>query len=298
MLFFNRLFHRRTPAKQSEPWQRQSRAPLLNAERRTYLEGTPYLLPKDAQEDERLRFQHYALYHAFGNHYLAPLQPDTRTILDVGCGTGIWVTDMAQHLPHAHLIGVDIALTSLPHTLPPTCVFLQANILHGLPFPDAQFDYTHQRLLVGAIPALRWPEVVDELVRVTRPQGWIELLEVGTTVHNAGPATERLLTWVRDTSQAVGIDMALVTQLGTLLQQAGCQSVEVQDIPVPLGAWAGRSGEMLKIDAMRVFQALRPRTTTPLELFEAMLNAAAEEWEQQHALYVFHVAYGRREHVC
>jgi hypothetical protein len=86
----------------------------------------------------------------------------------------------------------------------------------------------------------------------------------------------------------------MVTQLGNLLKQAGCQAVETQDIPVPLGSWAGRSGEMLKLDAIRVFQAMRPRTGTPTEQLERMLDAATAEWEQNHASYVFHIAYGRR----
>jgi SAM-dependent methyltransferase len=291
---FLRWRSRRT--KTSTPPQLWTATPAASPtiERRAYLDDTPYLLPKDAQEDERLRFQHYALHHAFGNHYLAPISPDARAMLDVGSGTGIWAMDMAQQFPHAHIIGVDIALTSLPHTLPNTCLFAQADILQGLPFPACQFDFTHQRLLVGAIPAPRWPEVVRELVRVTRPSGWIELLEVGTTVHNGGAATARLLAWVRETSLARGIDMVMVTQLGDLLKHAGCQAVEAQDIPVPLGSWAGRSGEMLKLDAIRVFQAMRPRTSTPAEQLERMLDAAAAEWEQNHASYVFHIAYGRR----
>src|SRR6185312_5850125 len=93
MVAFTWFFRRRKAATLAEPWERQ---PPSTLEQRTYLEQVPYLLPKDAQEDERLRFQHYALHHAFGNHYLAPLSPETRTMLDVGCGTGVWALDMAQ----------------------------------------------------------------------------------------------------------------------------------------------------------------------------------------------------------
>lgn len=264
-------------------------------QRRIYLPGLPYLLPKDAQEDERLKFQHYALHHAFGNHYLAPLSPQTRTILDVGCGTGIWAMDMAHQFPQAQIVGIDIALTSLHAVLPETCVFCQADVLQGLPFPDQQFSFTHQRLMVLAIPAGQWPPLVRELVRVTRPQGWIELLEAATTVQHAGPATEQLLGWLQETACDLGHDLSQVTSLGELLRQAGCQAVEAQDIPVPLGSWAGRGGEMLKLDALRVFQALQPRSALAPEPFARMLQEAATEWERNHAYYVFHLAYGRRE---
>lgn len=289
MSFFMWPFRR---SKATSLAQQESTPP--EAGTRSYLPDAPYLLPKDSLEDERLRFQHYALHHAFSNHYLAPLSPETRTILDVGSGTGIWAMDMAKEFPQSQIIGVDIALSSLPHILPDTCLFSQADILQGLPFPDQQFDFAHQRLLVFAIPALRWPDVVRELVRVTRLQGWIELLEVGATVLNGGPATERLLAWLRETAQGLGIELTMMAQLGDLLTQAGCQAVETLDIPVPLGAWAGRSGEMLKLDTLHVFQALHPRSTTPTAQFEAMLHAAAAEWEYNRVSYVFHAGYGRR----
>src|SRR5579859_6158535 len=79
-------------------------------EQRTYLADGPYLLPKDAQEDQRLTFQHHVLYRTISNHYLAPIAPTTATILDVGTGTGIWPMDMAALFPQAHIIGVDVAL--------------------------------------------------------------------------------------------------------------------------------------------------------------------------------------------
>jgi SAM-dependent methyltransferase len=66
---------------------------------------------------------------------------------------------------------------------------VRANVLEGLPFPSGQFCYTHQGLLVAAIPARAWPTVVQELVHVTRPGGWIELLELSDLIQPAGRRT-------------------------------------------------------------------------------------------------------------
>ena len=155
-----KLFRRRTAAPSPRPTA--SIPPIPPAlEPRPRLAEVPYLLPKDVQEDQRLNFQHHVLYRTISNHYLAPLAPETtRTILDVGAGAGIWCMEMANLFPGAQIVGVDVALSSLPHPLPNGCLFCQANILQGLPFPDRQFDFTHQRLLVAAIPAAQWPAVV------------------------------------------------------------------------------------------------------------------------------------------
>ncbi|HEU5380743.1 MAG TPA: methyltransferase domain-containing protein [Ktedonobacteraceae bacterium] len=291
-------FRRRKSRQAMKTQEQQQSATLTETEQRTYLADTPYLLPKDALEDQRLNFQHHVLYRTLSNHYLAPISPTTATILDVGTGTGIWPIEMASLFPHAHILGIDVSLTSLPHTLPPTCLFSQANILQGLPFPDQQFDFTHQRLLVAAIPAACWPAVVRELVRVTRVGGWIELLEIGDTIQNAGPATKRLLTWMTSISQELGFEMAILRRLGDLLSQAGCLAIEAQDIPVPLGEWAGTTGQMLKTDVLHGYHALKDsyclRSHTPPEAFDTMLQNAAAEWERLQSSYIFHATYGRR----
>lgn len=290
---------RRSRSKAKHPTWELTPAVQPMIEQRTYLSDAPYLLPKDAQEDQRLNYQHHVLYKTISNHYLAPLTPaSAMSILDVGTGTGIWPVEMSAVFPQAHIIGVDIALSSLPRPVPPTCLFAQANILHGLPFPDQQFTYTHQRFLVAAIPAVQWPKAVWELVRVTRVGGWIEVLEIGDTIQNAGPATRRLLTWMTGISKELGFEMDVLHHLGDLLKQSGCQDIVSQDIPVPLGAWAGTIGQMMKTDVLHGYTALKdsycPRSNTPPEIFDAMVKAAADEWEQNRCSYVVHASYGRR----
>jgi hypothetical protein len=50
-------------------------SPLLT--QRQYLADVPYVLPKDPLEDQRLNYQHHALYRTLSNnHYLAPLAPE------------------------------------------------------------------------------------------------------------------------------------------------------------------------------------------------------------------------------
>ncbi len=220
------------------------------------------------------------------------------TILDVGTGTGIWPVEMARLFPQAHIVGVDISAASLEYTSSSSSTFCLADVLKGLPFPDRQFDYIHQRLLVAALPATHWPAVIQELIRVSRPGGWIELLEIGVTIQHAGPETTRLLNWMGERSRERGFDMGLLSRLGEMLAQGGLEAIERHDIPVPLGEWAGHVGSMLKANVLSAFDALKGAYCTqanlPLEQFEAMVNRVAQEWEKNHASYVFHAAYGRR----
>src|ERR1700730_12694766 len=73
------LFRRRHALHLDQAPAQQPASPL-SVDSRARLINTPYFLPKDAEEDARLNFQHRALYAAMGNHYLAPIKPETDTI--------------------------------------------------------------------------------------------------------------------------------------------------------------------------------------------------------------------------
>jgi ubiquinone/menaquinone biosynthesis C-methylase UbiE len=166
---------------------------------RRYVAGVPYVLPKDLDETNRLDFQHYMLRSFIKSNYVAPIgQP--RDILDVGCGTGRWAMDLATEFPRANVIGVDVAPPPLADSAHGASVdaadnytFVQGNVLERLPFADNSFDFVHQRYLILAIPASRWPLVVAELLRVTRPGGWVELIE--TEPPSGAPAMDQLAAW-------------------------------------------------------------------------------------------------------
>ena len=291
-------FLRRKKAKQFE-WDKVTTAvkqPAMTTRRR--LENSDYLLPKDKEEEYRLNFQHYALLQAIGSHYVAPISERVRLILDVGTGTGIWPIEMAAIFPQAQVIGVDIDPASFKPDTPDNCYLRVGNILAGLPFPDAFFGYTHQRLMTAALTAENWPRAVRELIRVTRPGGWVECVELDDQMQNAGPAGQRLQELMTSVGKSLGFDGEVIRHLGDLLRQEGLQSVEVQPIPIPVGEWGGRAGSMMKRDFLSVIEAIKSlycqRGNISSVEFDQLVSVMAQEWETYQARCTFFVAYGKR----
>ena len=260
---------------------------------------TSYLLPKDDIETNRLDFQHHALQRVLGANYKAPIDPDfLRSILDVGTGTGQWVMDLAREYPHSRVVGIDIEAPPAKETTPLNCVFYEGDILKGLPFPNFTFDYVHQRLLVDAIPAIKWPFVISELVRVTRPGGWVELLESGDVYHRMGPAQKHLKKiWDAGIAQA-GFDLSLMPLLNTMLIDAKLGGVKLEIIEVPLGKWAGHIGEMMGINIYHVTKGLKGLYTSTFGMspktFDDIIAVLPEEWENNHTTYEFYIVYGQK----
>ncbi|KAJ1560968.1 hypothetical protein HK405_005352 [Cladochytrium tenue] len=142
-----------------------------------------------------------ALFEAGGEHV---------RVLDMACGSAIWTREMATTFPRTKIVGVDMDPESHNRdpTDPPNLSFVTDNILRGTgcsvdhtadrdeiatfvlftsriqrtltsAVPDNSFDLVFQRLMFMSIPIGGWPGVINELARLTKPGGYIELIEIG-----------------------------------------------------------------------------------------------------------------------
>ncbi|CAG8503698.1 1544_t:CDS:2 [Paraglomus brasilianum] len=139
------------------------------------------ILPADQEEVKRAHDQNYVEKTIWGNSYSAPVSENLSlgaSVLDVGCGAGAWIMNMALEYSASVFVGIDV-VPVFPEDHPPNSIFLKCNILNGLPFPDNTFDFVRQRYLLYTIDWQAWKEkVVKELIRVTKPGGYIEIMDV------------------------------------------------------------------------------------------------------------------------
>ncbi|WP_313992666.1 class I SAM-dependent methyltransferase [uncultured Selenomonas sp.] len=102
-------------------------------------------------------------------------------VLDIGCGGGNTLAQMAEHVTEGHLTGIDYAQTSVEASRAFNEALIAAGrmeILHGsveeLPFADAHFDK-----IVTVESFYFWPdpeENLREVARVLKPGGTFLLL--------------------------------------------------------------------------------------------------------------------------
>ncbi|MHB8596360.1 MAG: class I SAM-dependent methyltransferase [Ktedonobacteraceae bacterium] len=266
---------------------------------RGHIPDVPYMLPNFNQEIDPLDLQHYMIRYLLKGNYIAPIAKPAH-ILDVGCGTGRWMIEMAQEFSQAKLNGIDLKHPEGEATLfPHNSHFHAGNILNGLPFEESFFDFVHQRFFIFAIPQMQWQQLVNELVRVTRRGGWVELIEVNPTFQHMGPATERVLRLVVQSAQQLGLDPTISQRIGTLLSTAGLKRVGTSTQLVPVGNWGGQLGTMAIADMLAIVQGMKPpvvaQTQTTPEEFDRLTIQMAEEVEEYRTTFTFHIAYGQRQ---
>src|ERR1700694_1692344 len=132
--------------------------------------------------------------HADASEFLSPFH----RVLDVACGSGGWLLELAQLSPHLQVEGIDIdpRMTSYAESLAragglDNASFRVMNALEPLDYPDNYFDLVNGRFL-SIFPATAWPDLLQELARITRPGGIIRLTEEEDESVTTSPAFEHL----------------------------------------------------------------------------------------------------------
>jgi len=173
--------------------------------------------------------------------YLAPIGSNPKRVLDIGTGTGIWVTDMADKFPNAQVIGTDLSPVA-PGMQPDNASFEIDDCCSEWVYPDSHFDFIHMRGLFGSIAD--WPQLYKQSFRHLRPGGHIEQIE--WSVHNRSsdgtlsPHTV-LARWGQNAVQAgilTGKTFEIAENMAGILWEAGFEEVVEKRYKWPIGPWS------------------------------------------------------------
>lgn len=88
--------------------------------------------------------------------------------------------EMAKDFPNSNFTGIDSGafLPKDPASIPVNCMFHAQNTGEGILFAPETFDYIMQRHMVTAYDTTQWNTVTKELFRVTKPGGFVEIVEL------------------------------------------------------------------------------------------------------------------------
>ncbi|RKP09798.1 hypothetical protein THASP1DRAFT_7891, partial [Thamnocephalis sphaerospora] len=152
--------------------------------------------------------------------------------------------EMATQFAKCQFTGIDLVDVFTRDRAPKNCRFQLANALELTSFPSSYFDYIHQRMLVFNIPTARYTELFMGYHRLLKSGGCLELVESDLQLQPAGPVSARLNAMLRLACRARGVDLDYATELDRSLRAAGFRHVSREVLRVPVGAWAGVTGEM------------------------------------------------------
>ncbi|CAH1757298.1 16315_t:CDS:2 [Entrophospora sp. SA101] len=253
--------------------------------------GNPpnYVWPIDEKELNRLKTQHYCFKEMFDKNYSAPIQKLLEKGgkgLDIGCGPGLFVLEMASEFKNSEFIGVDFLENFPKQTLPYNVGFVRANVLDGLSFPDNKFDYVHICCMNYSFTENQWIDIViPELVRVTKPGGWIEYYDMGPSVTKAGPIFMRLHEALDNLLIERGLNTQFVHKIKSTLQRyPNLQNMEGVLKKQPIGNWGGKLGELNLQNTLEFFDVIKDLMINALGINEPeymrLVKELAKEFDE------------------
>jgi ubiquinone/menaquinone biosynthesis C-methylase UbiE len=196
-------------------------------------ENEYFIDAENAAEMARLMHQDRLTTRGMGGVF--PERSDFSTIhdiLDIACGPGGWVLDVAFEHPTINVMGIDISSIMIEYARAQAWTqglnnasFRVMDALKPLDFADAAFDLVNVRFIFAFMPPAAWPQLMDECVRITRPGGIIRLTETEWNLTNSlayetlHAMTTRALKKAGKSFSPDGRNVGITPMLGQFLQQ-------------------------------------------------------------------------------
>ncbi|CAG8583456.1 8361_t:CDS:2 [Ambispora gerdemannii] len=262
---------------------------------RKFHRGIATLLPTDEPEAIRNEKQQIAAKLMWQGNFSSPIGEHLKAgglqILDLGCGPGTWIIDMAKTYPLCSFTGVDIAPLHPSTELPENVEFIQANLLDGLSIENSRFDFVVTHFL--SLPIPQWKLIIKEAARVMKPGAWLEWMGHNPALRNQGENTKKLRQSVLAASKARGVDPWVITEFPRMLDNSGIfVNIRNGKQSAIYGSAGGKCGELCAEVSISAYQAMKKTTLeftslTPQE-YDLLLNNVREEFEQYQTMIEIH----------
>ncbi|KAF8910024.1 S-adenosyl-L-methionine-dependent methyltransferase [Gymnopilus junonius] len=141
-----------------------------------------YRLPADEEELDRLDKQHSMFVEVMGGKYVPPMASvmaddvpgEIKACLDLGCGSGSWIMDVARDFPNCSAVAVDLIPMQSP-IMPPNLRSEVDDVNLGLEHFYGDFNVVHARLISSGIKD--YHRLIDQIAHVLRPGGLVDVSE-------------------------------------------------------------------------------------------------------------------------
>lgn len=165
-----------------------------------------------------------------------------RRVLDVGCGAGDWLLDLAANYSTiTRLVGVDVSANMIAYARTQAAArpsgqrveFRTMDVLRMVEFPPNMFDLVNMRFGSSFLRKWDWLKLLQEFRRVSRPRGVIRITEGEVIQESSSPTMLRLTQIFLEATRQAGHTFSLESngvtkELPGVLAQHGFKNVQTR----------------------------------------------------------------------
>jgi ubiquinone/menaquinone biosynthesis C-methylase UbiE len=273
-----------------------------------------YFVQDRSNEEElrRLHLQDAMLTTSMGG--VLPEQPDPASfhrVLDVGCGTGGWLIEVAQAYPTIQTVmGIDVSARMVAFAreqahaagVGDRVTFHGGDVLRRIDVLDGYFDLVNHRLGMSYLRLWDWSNLLQEYQRVTRSGGIIRITEANILIETTSPAFTRIGTIVLEANRHAGHLFtaepdSVLTELPSLMERHGIQDIQTKEHRLLYRAGTPE-GQQFAQDMTALFHVGLPflqKWTRVPDDYDAFRHQAIMDMQQPgfEATWAFLTAWGR-----
>ncbi|KAF7517466.1 hypothetical protein G7054_g13806 [Neopestalotiopsis clavispora] len=250
-----------------------------------YKEGS-YWFPNDAEEQDRLDFQHAMFRIMTGDKLaLSPVKAPAN-VMDVGTGTGIWAIEFAKENPDSQVYGMDLSAIQPAKHGASNCNFDVDDAEEewtGYPM----FDYVHLRFT--NVCFYNPKAVMEHAFKNLNPGGWIEYQDYDIEFKQANPHYKgtALIRWYQTAIRGAlmkGRNILISRQYKQMLQEIGFVDVYEEKIQIPVDGLRGPCWKMMRAAGL-----------SPQEIDASIAEVRSELSDEKNNNYCFMtIVWGRK----
>ncbi|KAL9538393.1 hypothetical protein MBANPS3_010963 [Mucor bainieri] len=275
-----------------------------------------FYLPCDDEEADRIVILHFCIKYAFNGNMVAPaiqvlrVKPNqndkySTRVLDVGCGPGTWILEMASEFPFTEFHGIDIR-AMFPTTIKPSnAKFIQHDFLQSnLPYGDSSFEFVRMRLMLVFITEQQFFHLLSEVRRILKPDGYFEILDCEYQIHRPGILCDKILN--RQIPQSLRKKLGTIDHMPShhvstaLTLHGGFVNVHQRRIHIPIG-WGGQLGEVHAQNLQSYLLSIHPDIKQDLSTangndvdIDTLLTEAVKECTVRQSHVYWFACYGQK----
>lgn len=195
-----------------------------------------YVLP--SSDSESLRLDHQARLYGGTAFLQEAVAARPSRVLEVGCGTSVFAAWVAEQLPEAQVVGLDMDEARLAHARrvhPRGNLRLVQGDMGELPFEDGSFDLVYARFAL--LHQVDLDPVLAELVRVLAPGGTLLALEMvhdGIWLSPPRPGFKAVMARTLEVMASMGVEPDQGVHVPGAMVRAGLHPVQAQTLPFTL----------------------------------------------------------------
>ncbi|CAJ0899122.1 3285_t:CDS:2 [Entrophospora sp. SA101] len=209
-----------------------------------------YIMKITLQEIDRYQQQHHVFRTLWNGNYSSPvgdiLKSGDANVLDVGCGPGTWVCDMASEYKQSKFFGVDIN-ELFPKLQPTNVAFIKTDIFNG---------------------------------------GWIELEDAEVVMYNRGPAATTISDAVNQILRSKSMDPNITQKFPQIMSSTKkLGDIYHQEKTIPCGSWGGLLGNLTGELTDSFYGGIKRKIMDILNCSESQVDELLNNYANERSLY-------------